>query len=146
SDSEETIPAGLVLTSVGYRGVPVPGVPFDPDSATIPHREGRVLDSPGGPEVDGLYVVGWIKRGPRGFIGSNKSCARESVNSLLRAHPRSSTPCSTAAWPCRAPEPLPRPAPTTHAHDPRPAIHDRNGRAHCREGRAHRGRGHVWPQ
>src|SRR5699024_11422554 len=53
SDSEETIPAGLVLTSVGYRGVPVPGVPFDPDSATIPHREGRVLDSPGGPEVDG---------------------------------------------------------------------------------------------
>ncbi|HJC28648.1 MAG TPA: FAD-dependent oxidoreductase [Candidatus Dietzia intestinipullorum] len=83
SDSEETIPAGLVLTSVGYRGVPVPGVPFDPDSATIPHREGRVLDSPGGPEVDGLYVVGWIKRGPRGFIGSNKSCARESVNSLL---------------------------------------------------------------
>ena len=68
---------------MGYRGVPVPGVPFDPDSATIPHREGRVLDSPGGPEVDGLYVVGWIKRGPRGFIGSNKSCARESVNSLL---------------------------------------------------------------
>src|SRR5699024_4294296 len=81
--SDETIPAGLVLTSVVYRGVPVPGFPFDPDSATIPHREGRVLDSPGGPEVDGLYVVGWIKRGPRGFIGSNKSCARESVNSLL---------------------------------------------------------------
>ena len=81
--SEEVLEAGLVLTSVGYRGVAVPGVPFDEASATIPHREGRVLDSPGGREVAGLYVVGWIKRGPRGFIGSNKTCARETVNALL---------------------------------------------------------------
>lgn len=61
----------------------VPGVPFDPVSATIPHREGRVLDRDRGREVPGLYVVGWIKRGPRGFIGSNKTCARETVNALL---------------------------------------------------------------
>ncbi|MBS7549095.1 FAD-dependent oxidoreductase [Dietzia massiliensis] len=81
--SEETIPAGLVLGSVGYRGVEVPGVPFDPDTATIPSREGRVLDAVDGSVVPGLYVVGWIKRGPRGFLGSNKTCARETVNSLL---------------------------------------------------------------
>lgn len=80
---EETIEAGLVLGSVGYRGVEVPGVPFDPASATIPHRGGRVLDSAEGSEVPGMFVVGWIKRGPRGFIGSNKTCARETVNALL---------------------------------------------------------------
>lgn len=82
-DSEETIAAGLVLGSVGYRGVEVPGVPFDPETSTIPHRGGRVLDGVGGRELPGLYVVGWIKRGPRGFIGSNKTCARETVNALL---------------------------------------------------------------
>ncbi|MDX2358338.1 FAD-dependent oxidoreductase [Dietzia sp. PP-33] len=81
--SEEVLPAGLVLRSVGYRGVPVPGVPFDPATATIPNRAGRVLDNPGGIEVPGSYVVGWIKRGPRGFIGSNKTCARETVDALL---------------------------------------------------------------
>ena len=81
--AEEFIEAGLVLSSVGYRGVPVPGVPFDPSSATIPSARGRVLDGPGGDEVPGAYVVGWIKRGPRGFIGSNKTCAAETVNSLL---------------------------------------------------------------
>ncbi|MFN3601624.1 MAG: FAD-dependent oxidoreductase [Dietzia sp.] len=81
--SEEVLPAGLVLRSVGYRGVPVPGVPFDPATATIPHRAGRVLDRSGGLEVPGAYVVGWIKRGPRGFIGSNKTCARETVDALL---------------------------------------------------------------
>lgn len=81
--SEEIIEAGLVLGSVGYRGVPVPGVPFDTDTATIPSSEGRVLDGQGGSKVPGQYVVGWIKRGPRGFIGSNKTCATETVNSLL---------------------------------------------------------------
>ena len=81
--TEEIIEAGLVLGSVGYRGVPLPGVPFDRASGTIPHRQGRVLDSAGDSAVPGAYVVGWIKRGPRGFIGSNKTCARETVNSLL---------------------------------------------------------------
>lgn len=81
--SEEIIEAGLVLASVGYRGVPLPGVPFDHDTATIPHSGGRVLDAPGGRPVPGQYAVGWIKRGPRGFLGSNKTCARETVNALL---------------------------------------------------------------
>lgn len=81
--TEEFLEAGLVLGSVGYRGIPLPGVPFDPESATIPNLSGRVLDAPGGAEVPGAYTVGWIKRGPRGFIGSNKTCARETVNALL---------------------------------------------------------------
>ena len=81
--TDDVIPAGLVLRSVGYRGVPVPGVPFDEGTATIPSRDGRVLGAAGGEEVRGIYTVGWIKRGPRGFIGSNKTCARETVNSLL---------------------------------------------------------------
>src|SRR5690625_3690188 len=81
--SGETLEAGLVLGSVGYRGVPVPGVPFDPATAMIPSRGGRVLDTAGGDPVPGLYTVGWIKRGPRGFLGSNKTCAAETVNALL---------------------------------------------------------------
>lgn len=81
--TDDVIPTGLVLRSVGYRGVPVPGVPFDEVTATIPSRVGRVLDAADGQEVRGIYTVGWIKRGPRGFIGSNKTCARETVNSLL---------------------------------------------------------------
>lgn len=129
--SEEDLPAGLVLTAVGYRGVAVPGVPFDDDSATIPHREGRVLEAPGADEVAGLYVVGWIKRGPRGFIGSNKSCARESVNALLDdaksgrlPAPRSAADfdallrrrrtdvVDAAAWRRRRPAPYSRSSPT----------------------------------
>lgn len=58
-------------------------MPFDQATATIPHRRGRVVRGHGEDEVPGMYVVGWIKRGPNGFIGSNKSCARETVNSLL---------------------------------------------------------------
>ncbi|MCD2146416.1 4Fe-4S ferredoxin [Gordonia paraffinivorans] len=73
--------AGLVLTSVGYRGVAVPGLPFDDDTGVIPHRAGRVLD--GDEPVPGVYVTGWIKRGPTGFIGTNKTDSAETVASLL---------------------------------------------------------------
>ncbi|WP_448316157.1 FAD-dependent oxidoreductase [Streptomyces sp. CO7] len=71
----ETLETGLVLRAVGYRARPVPGLPFDEDSATVPHRAGRV--------EPGVYVAGWIKRGPTGFIGTNKTCAHETVESLL---------------------------------------------------------------
>ncbi|MER5949870.1 FAD-dependent oxidoreductase [Streptomyces sp. NPDC001904] len=66
---------GLVLRSVGYRARPVPGLPFDDDRAIVPHEAGRV--------EAGVYVAGWIKRGPTGFIGTNKTCAQETVESLL---------------------------------------------------------------
>lgn len=73
--STETLETGLVLRSVGYRARPVPGLPFDEDSATVPHEGGRV--------EPGVYVAGWVKRGPTGFIGTNKTCAHETVESLL---------------------------------------------------------------
>ncbi|MBF6074715.1 FAD-dependent oxidoreductase [Nocardia beijingensis] len=79
----DRLDAGLVLTSVGYRGVAVPGLPFDEQAAVIPNEDGRVvLEGPGGPVVTGTYVTGWIKRGPTGFIGTNKSCAQETVRQL----------------------------------------------------------------
>jgi ferredoxin/flavodoxin---NADP+ reductase len=79
---QETLPVGLVFRSVGYRGVALPGVPFDTASGIIPNRSGRVLGADGLP-VAGLYAVGWIKRGPSGVIGSNKTDARETVACML---------------------------------------------------------------
>lgn len=79
----ETIDAGLVLTSIGYRGVAIPGVPFDHLGGIIPNTGGRVLDRANGSVSVGTYVTGWIKRGPSGFIGTNKSCAKETVGNLV---------------------------------------------------------------
>ncbi|GAA3141237.1 FAD-dependent oxidoreductase [Streptomyces echinatus] len=81
----EDVPAQLVLRSVGYRGVPLAGLPFDPASGTIPHHEGRVLRD--GQPSPGEYVAGWIKRGPTGVIGTNRPCAKETVTSLLADAP-----------------------------------------------------------
>ena len=71
------IPAGLVLRSVGYKGVALPGVPFDERSGTIPNEGGRVLGA------ERTYAAGWIKRGPSGVIGTNKKDAAETVELLL---------------------------------------------------------------
>lgn len=73
----ETIDAGLVLTSIGYRGVEVADLPFDHTRGIIPNEQGRVVTSAG--PTPGLYVTGWIKRGPSGFIGTNKSDSAETV-------------------------------------------------------------------
>lgn len=78
----EVIAAGLVLRSVGYRGRPLPGVPFDERRAVVPNEGGRVLGRDGGP-LPGVYAAGWIKRGPSGFIGTNKSCSTETVENLV---------------------------------------------------------------
>ncbi|HET9134685.1 MAG TPA: FAD-dependent oxidoreductase [Gemmatimonadales bacterium] len=82
TDVVETLEVGLVFRSVGYRGVPIDGVPFDARRGTIPNAAGRVLDADGEP-IAGLYTAGWIKRGPSGVIGTNKSCAAETVASLI---------------------------------------------------------------
>jgi ferredoxin/flavodoxin---NADP+ reductase len=82
TDEREIIPCGLVFRSVGYRGIPVPGVPFDEDRATMRNEGGRVLDDEG-KAVPGLYCAGWIKRGPTGIIGTNKKDATETVEHLL---------------------------------------------------------------
>lgn len=74
---DREIPAGLLLRAVGQRGVAVAGLPFDEATGTVPHEGGRVKDRPG------TYVVGWIKRGPSGGIGANRTCAAETVGTLL---------------------------------------------------------------
>ncbi|HKI57153.1 MAG TPA: FAD-dependent oxidoreductase [Trueperaceae bacterium] len=79
----ETLPAQLLLRSVGYRGTALPGVPFDARKNVIPNDRGRVLEAAGGAPVAGEYVAGWIKRGPTGVIGTNKADAMETVEQLL---------------------------------------------------------------
>jgi ferredoxin--NADP+ reductase len=80
-DELETIECGLVLRSVGYRAVPLPGVPFDERSFILPNDGGRVL-TPDGDQLPGVYAVGWIKRGPTGILGTNKRDAEETVTRL----------------------------------------------------------------
>ncbi|PND54563.1 ferredoxin [Mycobacterium sp. ENV421] len=75
------IEASLLLRSIGYRSTPIPGVPFDPASGRIPHGNGRVHDHDGKP-TPGIYVAGWIKRGPQGVIGTNRACAEQTVTRL----------------------------------------------------------------
>ncbi|MFF7982473.1 FAD-dependent oxidoreductase [Streptomyces sp. NPDC007901] len=81
----ETVETQLVLRSVGYRGVPLDGLPFDEETGTVPHAAGRVLA--GCFSVPGDYVAGWIKRGPTGVIGTNRPDAKETVMSLLEDAP-----------------------------------------------------------
>jgi ferredoxin--NADP+ reductase len=82
TDTIEEIPCGIVFRSIGYRGIPLEGLPFDEAAGTIPHDGGRILDDQGAP-LRGDYVVGWIKRGPTGIIGTNKRDAQETVDTLL---------------------------------------------------------------
>jgi ferredoxin--NADP+ reductase len=97
TDERETIPAGLVFRAIGYRGIPLPGVPFDERAGTIPHDAGRVLDPATAAPLPGEYVVGWIKRGPSGVIGTNKKDAQETVNAIFADLPADSADDSSAA-------------------------------------------------
>jgi ferredoxin--NADP+ reductase len=72
----------MVLRSVGYQSVPLDGVPFDERSHVVPNEAGRILGT-GGRVVPREYVAGWIKRGPTGVVGTNKSDAAETVRALL---------------------------------------------------------------
>lgn len=82
--TRELLPAGIVFRSVGYRGVPIAGLPFDQRAGTMPNDRGRVLSAPGAVEtLAGVYVVGWLKRGPSGVIGTNKPDSLETVERLL---------------------------------------------------------------
>jgi ferredoxin--NADP+ reductase len=82
TDAREVIPCGVVFRSVGYRGVPIPGVPFDEERGTMRNGGGRVVGEDGQP-LPGVYCAGWIKRGPTGIIGTNKKDAAETVAHLL---------------------------------------------------------------
>ena len=91
------IPVDAVIRSVGYRGTAVDGVPFDDRRNVIPNRDGRVVD--GDAAIPGLYVAGWIKRGPTGIIGTNKKDAVQTVTCLLE------DAAIPSAWSATAPEP-----------------------------------------
>ena len=82
TEEREVIPCGIVFRSVGYRGVGIPGVPFDDRAGTVPNENGRVLGADGS-AIPGVYCAGWIKRGPTGVIGTNKKDAAETVEHLL---------------------------------------------------------------
>ena len=79
----EVVPCGMVIRSVGYRGAPLPGVPFDERRGIVPNEGGRVVGAGGEGVVPGEYVVGWAKRGPSGVIGTNKADAAATV-ALMR--------------------------------------------------------------
>jgi ferredoxin/flavodoxin---NADP+ reductase len=79
----EEIECGLVLRSIGYKGIGLEGIPFDTDRGVIPNVGGRVTDLESGEQAAGHYAVGWIKRGPSGVIGTNKKDAQDTVDSLL---------------------------------------------------------------
>lgn len=88
----ETIECGLVLRSIGYRGQPLDGVPFDDQRATVNNLDGRVLDPETAEPIPGLYTAGWIKRGPSGIIGTNKKCANDTVAQLAADHAAGTLP------------------------------------------------------
>jgi ferredoxin--NADP+ reductase len=140
----EVIPAQMVVRSVGYRGVALPGLPFDERANVIPHEAGRVL-GPDGPVV-GCYVAGWIKRGPTGIIGTNKKDASATVAALLEdaragvLRPKeagtdfspSQAPVSVAGW--RAIDTVERERGAALGKD-RVTIHDRDELLQIAQGR-----------
>lgn len=79
----EEIPVGLIFHSIGYRGLPLTGVPFSEKWGVILNRDGRILDPNNDMPIPGLYTAGWIKRGPSGVIGTNKLDAAETVKFML---------------------------------------------------------------
>jgi ferredoxin/flavodoxin---NADP+ reductase len=83
TDEVRQVSAGVVLTSIGYRGKPIRDLPFDESAGVVPNDGGRVIDPSSGETVRGTYVAGWIKRGTTGFIGTNKSCAAQTVHHLV---------------------------------------------------------------
>jgi ferredoxin--NADP+ reductase len=82
TEATETIECGMVLRSIGYLGTGIDGVPYDATAGVIPNERGRVLGDDGDAHF-GHYVVGWIKRGPSGVIGTNKKDAQETIETLL---------------------------------------------------------------
>jgi ferredoxin--NADP+ reductase len=83
TDQFEDLPVQLVFRSVGYRGVPLAGLPFNNDWGVVPNAGGRVVEPETGEPVRGVYVSGWIKRGPSGVIGTNKPDAAETVKAMV---------------------------------------------------------------
>jgi ferredoxin--NADP+ reductase len=84
TDQFEQISVGLVFRSVGYRGAPLPGIPFNDSWGVILNQKGRIIDQETQKPLVGQYTAGWIKRGPTGVIGTNKPDALETVTCMLK--------------------------------------------------------------
>ena len=82
-DRFEEIPADLVFRAIGYRGIPIPGLPHDERKGIVPNKDGRVLDKVGGTVRTGHYVVGWAKRGPSGLVGTNSPDSKATVEQMV---------------------------------------------------------------
>ena len=95
TEQHEQIDVDLVFRAIGYRGIRVPGVPFEPRKGTVPNQKGRVIDPQTGNVIAGEYVAGWAKRGPSGVIGTNRKDAIETVKQMLADVPNL-TPISDA--------------------------------------------------
>lgn len=83
TDDEFEIECGMLLRAIGYRGIPVTGLPFDDARGVEPNQAGRVQESTDGPVVRGVYVTGWITRGATGGIGRNRMCGQETTEAVL---------------------------------------------------------------
>ena len=130
----ETLDTQMVLRSVGYQSVPLPGVPFDSRAWVVPNAAGRVLGPDGSP-LPGEYVAGWLKRGPTGVIGTNKSDAAETVRCLLE---------DLAGGPGEGDTPLPRAGLLKFPEPEAPAETEQGGAdAASRRGARRCGRGGV---
>lgn len=92
----EFIETSLVIRSIGYQGRAMANVPFDDRSCVIPNDDGRVIDEQGAP-LPGTYVTGWIKRGPSGVIGTNRACAKQTVERLWSDFDNGLLGCSTSS-------------------------------------------------
>ncbi|KAA8542517.1 hypothetical protein F0562_023669 [Nyssa sinensis] len=80
----EDLECGLVLKSIGYKSITVDGLPFDHHKGIVPNARGRVLSNTSDLTQleEGLYVCGWLKRGPTGIIATNLYCAEETIASI----------------------------------------------------------------
>ena len=83
TEQTEELAVGLVFRSIGYQGVPLPGVPFNESRGVVPNQKGRILNPEKKEPLSGLYTSGWIKRGPTGVIGTNRPDARKTVGCML---------------------------------------------------------------
>ncbi|MGI9534784.1 MAG: FAD-dependent oxidoreductase [Thermodesulfobacteriota bacterium] len=83
SDEYEILNVDMVFRSIGYYGIPLPGIPFNENWGVIPNENGRITDIEENNTLTGLYVTGWIKRGPSGVIGTNKTDSAETVSLMV---------------------------------------------------------------
>ena len=82
----EPLPVDLLFKAIGYKGVPVPGVPYESKQGIVPNVDGRVVEAQGGPVRVGHYAAGWCKRGPTGLIGTNSLDAKATVEAMVQDH------------------------------------------------------------